>query len=337
MFFPSSAQLPFGWHERDNHDGDLLACLHTAFEICAQTQPEAFRALIAPYRDLAIDEVQGLIAEGYAAGMPRLAVEAAEWLLADPRRLRVGAAYGQDQLNVGRMIYNWSTRVLLSALAPVLDHGRLDQIRELIEGWTPYAEESLNESVVGERRQMRRWAEDDRTALLYLLPPNILSARRHRQVVEAVAEQPRVTLRGARHMASFVRSPMSETQMAAASDEEIFRILDEMHDGSGSFFERRSHGLTGGVSQLSQAFGAFAKQHPNRAIALVRDRFQPGRHEHAAGALLRELGGLETASAEDLLTLVRTLDGRGFASSDWRRDAAWAMQGLARRRKGAGG
>jgi len=326
--------LKFDWLD-DHEQGGLFAALHRALALTARTHPDAFLEMIRPLDPLDVDQVQAMVAEAFAAAGAPLADAALNWLLADPRRLQTGVVHLEDENHVGQMSYDYSTRMLLSAISGHLGTAALVRLRDHIEAWEPYREEVRASLVAKDRRQWREWAEGARAALLALLPPTALSARRRRQVEEIVAEQPKLRGCRGRRMAQFVGSPMSNTQMGRATDDQIFQMIDAVHDqGDYRLSERRRGGLTGGVSQLSAAFAAFGKEHSARALALVRSRFVATRHETCAGALLRQLGGDEAVDVDELLSLIRDLEGRGFESVGWRRDAAWALGEIAFRRDG---
>jgi hypothetical protein len=329
-FYPKAPGLPYDWRE-DDERGKLLGCLERALRLVAQTAPADFLSIIQPLIRLDVDEAQALVAEGFAAAPALLADEAFAWLISDPRRLQVGEAHLDDVNNVGHTIQGWSTRELFRALAPRLTPEHAAALVSAIESWHPYREYARDEGDPGKKRQILGWSEAARAPLLDLLPPGALTARRRRQVVEARADQPKLQIGRRRMIASVVGSPMTAGQMELASDDELFGMLDEVHDGA-DFASRRSF-TRGGVSQLSDTFGAFGKDRPDRALSLVQERFLPARHEASAGALIRSLGQ-SGFDGERLLAQIRSLDARGFRSEHFRRDAAWAMEAVARRNEG---
>jgi energy-coupling factor transporter ATP-binding protein EcfA2 len=328
--YPRSQSLPFEWRAIGETDS-LYTTLQAALNRMAEAAPEAFCTVAASLDAIEIDDIQARVGEGFAAGGPAVAVTAADWLLADRRRLRVGLAHIDDEEGVGHIVEGWSTRQLLKACAAHLDKARLERVRDAIETWDIYREEARLTTDAEQRRDWRRYAEAERAALLALLPTDALGARRRRQVEEQLAEQPRLGNGRGAMMASFVGPPMSHLQMANATDDDLFRMIDLTPDNTERRLQRGRRGLVGGVSQLAQAFAAFGKDHPARAMALVRARFRPGRHEMAAGALVQKLSEAETVAAADLLALIHELEGCGFASQSWRHDAAFALQALAGR------
>jgi hypothetical protein len=327
--FPSARHLPLDWQLGDE-EGGVLAAVQQAVDLVAVQAPASFLELVERYQAIEVDEMQALIAQGFAAAGAGLADAAVEWLLADHRRLQVGLAHMQGEDNVGRLLHDWGTRTLLKEISPHLSSDQLARIVAAIETFNPYQELVQEKSDPKDRRRVRGYANHSRAPLLACLPPEALSPRRRRQVAEICAQEPKIAGPRRRLMASSVRSPMSATQMAKAADDDIFRILDEIHDGT----RRERSFMRGGVGELSQAFAGFAKEHPERALRLVRARFQIERHEQAAGAMIRELGGQAAVAPDELIALIGDLSDRGFVSEDFRRDCAWGYEALARRRKG---
>lgn len=104
--------------------------------------------------------------------------------------------------------------------------------------------------------------------LLERLPQAILAPRRRRQIAEMRKRKRRPIARErGGSMATFVGSPMSETAMEKAADDDIFRMLDEIHDAS-ERSHRRPISRDGGVVELSRAFAEFGKKNPE-GVTLV--------------------------------------------------------------------
>lgn len=333
--YPNVYGLHYGWQE-DDKGGDVLAGFQKAINLVAQENPSGFLALVAPLDGIEVDDVQGVIAEGFAAAGAALAEIALDWVLSDPRRLHVGTAHAADEDQVYGVVQGYSTGQLLAAAAPHLARDRLAKLVDAIERWDGYATAAYEDTKAADRRQMRRWTEEHRARLLDLLPANALSPRRRRQVAEVVRSdrRPLRVHRAGRVLGGFSRSRMSAEQMALATDDQIFGMLESLPDCGPVEPHSRRHFLEGGPSELAQAFATFAKGHPTRAMALGSARFQPGRQERAAGAMVRDLSGQEEVDAHALLQLVREFISRGFDSPGWRRDAGWALENIAQRRSG---
>jgi hypothetical protein len=331
--FPQSVSLSFNW-KRDSGQGYLTEVLRGALARCAVTEPEQTRALLSSINATQIDQVQSTIADTLAANPQAFAADALVFLLADQRRLHLGTDTFGDERGVNHMISGWSSSNLIAQTAHYLSKADLDRLRDYIEAWEAWSEELKQEGVGVDSRKYLRWSEEQRFRLLAELPETTLAARRRRQVAEWNAGQPKLNAKPmGRMMARFVGPPMDHEQMANASDEAVFTMLDEIDDNA-DLRNHSKHWLKGGVSQLSQAFAEFAKVNSNRVIRIVKDRLLAGRHERAAGAAIRELSAIEAVDALVLKALIWELHERGFASHDFRHDAAGAMEKLAGRLKG---
>jgi hypothetical protein len=331
--YPISYNLPLDWQEEDDHSGGVFSCLVRSMQAMAESDAPAFLKLAASVDAIESDEVQALVADAFAAAGAKLAQQGFDWLIADPRRFLVGSAHMQGEDSVWRRVDGWSSRELVRSIVPHLTDGQVTELAAAIEAWNPYTEAARDEANAKDRRRMRDYAESYRMPLLDLLPPAALTSRRRRQVIEARATEPAYKARRGRMMASYVPSPMSDAQMSRASDDDLFRMLDEVNDVSNSGDSRRPF-MIGGVHQLAQAFAGFGRANRQRAIKLVRERFQPGRHELAASALILDLGQQADVDAQELRDLIRFLAARGFASDDFHRNAAWALENIAGRLSG---
>jgi len=327
--YPFSTTLPHWWNYEHTEDG-IFEVTKSVLLALAKVHPYDFLHLIEEFIDVEVDEVQALIAEGFAAGSATLAKEGLEYLLSDSRRLYVGMAFLQDADGVGHLVQGWSTQVLLRAIVPLLSVEQLEHLRSCLESWNPYKHDVWEESDVSMRRLRRTWAQEKRFELQALLPACVLEPRRYRQIQEWLATQPDLRESRGLRVASFVKSPMSVRQMDSASDEDIFRMLDEVADDT----DRRPRHRDGGTVELARAFAAFGKTQPNRALHIAEQRFSSSRHENAAGELLRVLADNPNVDAQRIRTLVWKWHREGFASVTWRRDVAWSLQHLAERDSG---
>lgn len=329
-----AASPALGWRWDRPEDGSPFQALRTALCQVAAGRPEELMNLLLPVLDVEVEAVQTVMADALACGGAALARHGLDFLLSDVRRFDVGDAVGDGSDGVIRTVHGWSSRELVRVISGQLAGDDLARLRDAIEAWTRYPNPAAGDSGVQVRRLMIGWAEEARLALLAQLTPGALDARRRRQVEEWRAVQPRFKGRmNSMGMASLVGSPMSSESMALASDDQIVAMVEARHDAAEERIDRRRP-HTGGARQLAQAFGEFAKVHPERAMRIVGDRLLPGRHEAVAGNGLRELAGCEALEPERIVALIRSLVGKGFASRSWRNEAGWAFSTLARRRGG---
>lgn len=331
--YPGSRSLPYFWD--DEHFGDgLFGIIKSTVIACAKEYPADFWALCQAWLSVEVDEVQALIAEALAAGGAALTEAGVEFLLADERRLQLGMAHINDVNNVMHMVIGWSSQLLLSAIASDATVEQLVRIRERIEHWDPYKDDARQEGDARTRLRRLGWAEEKKFPLLEKLPRHLLAPRRHRQIQEWRDVQPMLKKHGCDRLLSAVESPMSAEQMAKASDDELFKMLDEVPDGTERWSNSSRSIRDGGTVELGRAFAAFGKVNPGRALLIAAQRFSPGRHESAAGELIRALAEDKGTDAQSVLSLIRKWDNEGFTSEGWRRDAAWAMQYVADRNGG---
>lgn len=331
--YPSSSSLP-NWWDYEHTEDSIFGIMKSVLLACAREHPHDFLRVIDEFTDIEVAEVQALIVEGFGAGSAALSSEGLDYLLADPRRMQVGMAFLQDADGVCHLVDGWSTQVLLRAIIPQLGAKQLERLREKIESWDPYLHEIREESDVSTRRKRRNWAEENRFRLLALLPAHVLQPRRYRQVQEWRATQPKLRTSRGRMMASIVKSPMSAQQMGNASDDDVFKMIDEVADDTDRRWKRRGLRRDGGTVELARAFAELGKTHPSRALRIAEHRFQPRRHENAAGELLRVLAEDPNVDAQRVRTLIWKWHREGFVTEGWRRDVAWALQSLAKRDEG---
>lgn len=331
--YPCSTMLFFSGADERSEYG-LFEIMRSVLMCFAKEQPHDFLRFIKEYISVEVAEVQALIAEGFAAASMSLAIEGTDYLLGDSRRLQVGRRFLQDAENVNHLVEGWSTQALLRAIVPHLDAKHLERIRRYIESWQPYLKEAREESDATTRRQRRFWAEDMRLSLLAILPQHALDTRRYRQIQDWRAKQPVFRENRGRVLAAFVHSPMSAKQMENASDEDVFRMLDEVADDTEGRFGRQKVPREGGARELAQAFAEFGKIDPSRAVRIAEQRFCPGRQENAAGELIRVLAEDPGFEAQSVRRLIWKWHFSGFATEGWRRDVARAMQSLANRNAG---
>ncbi|POR72257.1 ATPase [Pseudomonas syringae pv. syringae] len=330
--YPQSISIPYDW-KYDSGEGHLTQLLRNALERVAVSDPVGVSTLLTSVVDVEIDEVQSLVADTLAANPILLNEHALAFLFADQRRLHLGSDMFDDERSVGQIICGWSSSNLIAQIVPYLSLADIERIRDYIESWEPWKEGLQEERDPSQRRNFLRWSEELRLRLLAELPAQSLNARRRRQVNEWSVNQPRLrAICGGRPMAQFVGSPMTHDQMARASEDAIFAMLDEVHDHAGHHGHPKNW-MRGGVIELASAFAAFAKSFPDRALRII-NRFNSGKHERAAGAAIRELSAIEAVDASTLKAMIWNLHVRGFSSSDFCHDAASAMAALAKRMKG---
>jgi len=330
--FDASSALGWDWNLRDGDRGFFQA-LRRALKLTAEQSPDRLLHLLTPFYAVEIAEVQEVIADALAAGGTHLAGEGLSFLTSDSRRLDIGEADANGADGVGFALYGWSSQQLVRAIVPGLNANQLSALRDLIEGWSRYSADAMAEVSKKDWRYYYRRNEEARLPLLEALPKDVVDARRRRQIAEWRRTQPVIKSVNRLGMAQMIGSPMSNQAMERATDDQIMGMLDAVHDRSDDW---RRHGgrLTGGVTQLAQAFGGFAAACPARALNMIETRFVAERHTQAAGSALMELARADGADPERVRALIHDLVRRGFGDENWHNYAAWAFSSLAGRLHG---
>ena len=323
--FPQSQSLPWDWGFDRGHD-KVIEAFRSAMNATAATDPEAAARLIEKIVNVDVDQVQEVAAQAYMAGGAVMVLNALDFLLADERRFCIGDADVTLEPGLSSMVSGLTSQELVEAVALHLPIDRLANLRDRIESWSLYDRGDGTTDEPDLRRKRLRWADEHRMELLERLPSSIISARRSRQIKEwRVREGKPIARECCDSMVTIVGSPMSAEAMARAHDDDIFGMIDEVNDTSPERSRRRPLSRDGGVIELSRSFAAFGKDHAKRAVALVRSRFEAGKHEHAAGELVEELSKEEIVSPDQLLQLIDELSERGFSSTAWTHDASLAL------------
>lgn len=331
--FRKSRSLSWHWNFNSEQDSPYEA-LRIALRLLAESEPAKAMALVEPLYQIEIDQIQELVAEVLIAGGAAASSSALQFLRDDERRFCIGDAHVQLQRGVSSTQMGLISQELVASLSAHRPQPELEDLRDRIENWTIYGPDAFGETDAELSRKRLQWADKHRMELLDRLPKGLLTPRRARQISDWRASNPRpVGKANVTMMADFVGSPMSEMAMAKASDDAIFNMLDELNDNSPERPSRRRF-LEGGVVELSRAFAAFGKANPKRAIQIARERLHPGRHEQAAGTLVSGLSEVPEISAPDVISLIEELSGKGFESTSWRHNAAWALSKLCERLPG---
>jgi hypothetical protein len=128
------------------------------------------------------------------------------------------------------------------------------------------------------------------------------------------------------HGPQWIGSPMRVQSFERATDEDILNAFRNLPDASGWDHPRDWH--KGGNIQLSREFAEFAKIHQERAMRII-ERFEPAFGTRAAGYALGALA--EKIDANVLLSLIRSLDKKGFTGDEFRAGTSGAVVKLVER------
>jgi hypothetical protein len=297
----------------DTPDQFLLA-LDAAVRAFARSRPEAFLAFVQHSGNPDSRLLERLLCRGVRELAPDYPVAAFAFLTADPRRFWLGGMHDDQGDSIE----------LIATLAPHLTDDQLARLTASIRGWQVYRE------CEGEERDPGRiYARGHRFRLLTALPRERVPEDVRREVEAERAALPGYARAAQSQCGTGVRligSPVSHSEMEGRTDSEVASLFDELPDSTES--SHPNDCMAGGSVQLSQEFEAFARAHPDRALA-VAGRLRPGDQERPAAHAVRGLVAAKRP-ADEVLALVEALDARGFACPEFRETVAFALDDLAR-------
>ncbi len=307
-------------------DGPLHQPLQSAIFVAvtgfAGSDSKGFLEFVQANKASNLNVLHRLLARGLATLADRHPDAVLEYLLEDSRRLEIGDIFKRHA----------DTKALISAVVPRLTEGQALRLEKAIRNWTCYR--TIPESRSAEsRRERQKRMRRARLNLIRAFPFDRLSAAGKSYVMEEERAFPGYCSEVEPTELRRVVSPMSSEQMDRATNAQILKLFDDLTDDTGwNHPRRRRTDYVGGSIQASREFGEFASKAPGRALSLIQ-KFQAGRTERPAGAALKELGK-SSADPNAMIACVHELDSRGFASQEFREDAASCMSAVAHRAGG---
>jgi hypothetical protein len=232
----------------------ILAALSQAMARLAVESPAALDRLLSPYLDRKEDTIAYLVLRAWTGATDAYADRIAEYLVVDPRRLRVGyASWGGGK---GSAAIHTSCQAIKAAsprCSPELFASLEKAILELKDEW-----ESQHPPVRG-RKQLE---------LLDCLAPKRLSDAARAKIAELRAKFPNFEPSEPEPMeVRFVGSPISDAAMEKMTDDQWLGALrkyagvDRRRD--------RDFDMSGGEYQLANALATQTKLNPARFISLA--------------------------------------------------------------------
>jgi hypothetical protein len=291
-----------------DHQFPVLAAMQSAIVGLSEANPSLYLDFVKQAGSVDAMPVQVLLCRGLcniAVAEPDACLD---FLLEDPRRLIVGNFEDRHKYS----------RELIAGVARHLSEQQLLRLEDGIHSWTMYRPERIKDDPSTEFNR-RKWERENRLRLLKTLPFDRVSGRTRAIILAEEAALP--DYRDQDHVSagpSRIDSPMSPDQMAAASDDNILGLFEELVDNTDWHHPR--DWLRGGSIEASRALAQLAKQSPERCMALIR-RMQPGKQENPVAHVLRSLAGT-AIDAHQIFALVRELDKQGFHSSGVRESSA---------------
>jgi SpoVK/Ycf46/Vps4 family AAA+-type ATPase len=316
--YQNSTEVELDGEIRGRHS-HILQSLKLAFQRWAEKEPDAFLRFAGQVTQSGLLIAHRLLAYGFERAACARPDAVMTYLVGDARRLSLGGY--QDQ--------HHETRLLIAAVSAHLPSADLHALEQAIAVFDMY--KNAHDDEAEARRRRRRWNREHRLRLLRAIPTEKLSAdaRKHRNEEE-------IALPGTRDYDSrieggFIGSPVSAAQMGKAADEDVLNVFSELRDDTGTSHPRFSR--HGGSYQASQAFAAFAKEHPARAIAII-EQFEPGTQELPAAYAIESIAQSMDVEPGVIVDLIIRLSERGFSSNEFRERSGWTLQKLASKSNG---
>ncbi len=307
--------------ERKGKSYPVMLSLVVSVETVAENDPDGFIHFMDKWKDLELLSVHRLLAKGLEKLISKRPNVVLEYLLADPRRFVVG-----DMEN-----YHSYSQILISQLSEVLDDVSFCLLEKTILEWK-YYQHHPKEDGPALKRDRAKYEREHRLRLLLALSQSKLSDAAKKFVEEEKRAFPHIhnyecKFSGVRE----IGSPVSGIQMEKASDEHILQLFEELTDETDWDHPKRRS--TGGSIQASRAFGVFAKNNPDRALALI-ENFEPKKQERPASEALQILAKEGLISKDRLVEIINCLSQKGFESNEFRYSAADALGYVASKPEG---
>ncbi|MEG3836401.1 ATP-binding protein [Microcoleus sp. Z1_C3] len=244
-----------------------------------------------------------------------------EYLIGDPRRLRLG-----DHEDHYR-----ETKRLIASVFPYLAPLNRTHLEEVVIAFKHY-NYLPSQLSAKEKFQFFKFQRQNRLRLLRAFPVDYLSSKTKRLRDEEERALPETDDYTSRIHGGFIGARITVDEMARASDEDILRLFDLLPDQTAWDNPRRQWSedmsRAGGAVELSREFGKLAKRSPERVTNLIQ-YLKPGKHEIYAGAAIEGLAETDVSTAE-LIRIIEALESRGFTSGNFRSNAASALEKRAR-------
>ena len=301
----------------------LIHAIESAVRAFAETEPYAFLNFVEANKSTDIKVLHHLITLGLEKVAASYSSKVLEYLLEDPRRLTIGDLYDRHR----------DSGNLISAVVPALGDDDALRLESAIIGWQQYHMISRAEENPGLRFKRLKWTREHRLKLLRRFPNDRLSSNGKRHLTGEERALPNTP----NYDVSYpeiqeVGSPMSSEQMARATNDQILKLFEDLTDDTEWNHPKRRFSHQGGSVQASREFADFAKNAPERALQIIK-QFRAGDQERPSGYALAALGA-GTVSPERLITCIRELEEKGFASEEYKSSAARCLREIARRAGG---
>ena len=292
----------------------LLEALRMAVEHLAETKPDEWLGWAARLSKVEVTPVQSLIEHSFTVAPQRHGRAALEFLLADDRRYCLRSSGSMTGM---------STR-LIEAVAPHWREQEVERFESAIMRYNPAPGPERTD--VEQRRSWRTIVRRIRLLILRALPKDRLTAQGRRRIEQEERVFPDACL-GTRSLgARRIGSILDAAAMARAKDEHVINAFRKLPDETGHSHPKRI--MAGGNVQLSSAFADFSKEHPERAMNVLKG-LDPKTGTRAAGYALEAMS--EKTEPNVVLALLHDVVERRFDNEEFRKYASGAVEKLVER------
>lgn len=302
--------------DENSHRNPIPTAILAAIRQLAREDFNAFRQIADEWGKNETELVQELLARGFGEVADTQTTAVVDFLTADPRRLTIRSSRGLQHESVK----------LIVAVVGHLDASQIHQLQTAILNFSQY------HSLEAEDRDRREFDDAARARLLAELPEAFLSAESRQLIASYQQEVDQIReneSQDADVMMEVVESPISSEQMEAVTDDAL-RVILPVREPVVDDNQMR-HWFDGTIQCLRE-LSEFAKRQPQR-VANLLPTLQPERHDDAAAYSIHGISESDYPK-EQLTSLIHSLSELGFKSSDFRVEAAMALEKCAVRTHG---
>lgn len=298
--------------EESQHERPLLRALQLAVQAWAEFDVVGYLDFADTQAGCDLLFVHRLLSGGRVCAANDCPLRVFNYLVADPRRLVLGPYSDLHKESIA----------LIKAVSPLLDEASFACLEATLLDWHFYKDTAQADDDTSVRQRRLLSARQHRLRLLRALP----IARRSPSMQRLVEQEERAFPGLNGHDVYFsgvqcVGSPVSAEQMDKATDADVLNLFNELTDESA--WDHPRHSMKGGAIQAGRELAGLAKRNLTKALRIVR-ALEPGRNEIPVASALRELVPAGLAPME-FYSLVAELEDKGFVSTGFRLDAAYAI------------
>lgn len=313
---PYRADFRFEGEDRNKlPPSSILEAIVVAVEGLANAAPQELQQWADKQATVALAPVQRLVAHALAHNPSQTATAALNFLLSDERRYFLGNVSDSSSTSLA----------LITACAPHWSVEEVARFTTKVKAFSPPRpqEKDADPDAI---RWWHRFVRRTRINLLRALPTKARTFEVQREIEEGNRVDPQRSEVG-EFVGGWIGSPMAESQMSRASNDDIVNAFKAIPDKSG--WDHPRDFRRGGNIQLARTFAEFSKEHPARSLEVIQ-RLQPDFGQRAVGYALEALA--ESYDPDALMILIVQLHERGFGDDEFRAAVARAVERLLKRR-----